>query len=319
MKVGSLFSGIGGFDLGFENQGYDISWCVEKEDKCREVLKKHFTKTKIFSDILTTDETTLSPVDVIVGGFPCQDLSIAGFREGLSGERSSLFYEFKRFIRRTTPRFVVVENVPGLLSSHSGRDFALVLHEMVKGWGAESVAWRILDSRFFGVPQRRRRVFIVADLGGECASEILNLPESSGGNPAKGKQAGKGITCTPEGIAGTCSCKWAKGTGGPAGDEHYNLIAYRWQNNKDGIVPDQSTGTLRASMGGSGFSEINHPLLQDGSVVRRLTPLECERLQGFPDYWTGGQSDSTRYKQIGNAVTVNVSEWIASRIKNFLQ
>ena len=317
MKVGSLFSGIGGFDLGFEKAGFDISWCVEQDLYCQKILSKHFPNASLRGDITSVNPSFLSDVDVIVGGFPCQDISIAGKREGLQGSRSSLFYEFERFIRTTNPRFVVVENVFGLLSSNSGNDFAHVLVEMVQRWGAKSIAWRVLDSQFFGVPQRRRRIFIVADLGGECASEVLDLPNSGSGNPPKGTKAGKAITCTPSGISGTCSSKWHKGTGGPAGDEHYNLIVYRWQNSRDGLVEDGTVGTLRTSMGGSGFSEINHPLVQ-GEVVRRLTPIECERLQGFPDNWTEGESDTQRYKQIGNAVTVNVAEWIAKRIKTFI-
>lgn len=359
MKVGSLFSGIGGFELGFHSQGFDVSWCVEKDIYCQKVLSKHFSNTPIYGDIRQVNLDSLSKVDVITGGFPCQDLSIAGKRMGLAGQRSSLFHEFDRYIRATNPRFVVAENVVGLLSSNSGRDFGIVLNEMAEKWGAKSIAWRILDSQFFGVPQRRRRVFIVADLAGECAAEVLDLSQGGARNTSSGGKTGKEITCTPDGIAGTCSCKWSKGTGGPAGDEHYNLIVYRWQNDREGMVNDGTVGTLRSSMGGSGFSEINHPLVHayaigehskknvlsvvpinvattvtsqrpsDQShrtqtflaypeVVRRLTPLECERLQGFPDYWTDGQSDTQRYKQIGNAVTVNVTAWIAERIRKIL-
>lgn len=316
MKVGSLFSGIGGFDLGFQLAAYQISFCVEKDTHCQKILHKHFPNAQHFDDVTKVDTSKLSKIDVLVGGFPCQDLSIAGKREGLKGARSSLFYEFDRYIRATNPRFVVVENVPGLLSSNSGHDFAFVLNEMVERWRPKSIAWRILDSQFFGVPQRRRRIFFVADFGGESASEILALPDSGAGNPKKGPKAGKTVTCTPSGIAGTCSSKWSKGTGGPAGDEHYNLIVYRWQNNNDGLVNDGTVATLRTSMGTSGFSEMNHPVVHEHkNIVRRLTPIECERLQGFPDNWTEGQSDTQRYKQLGNAVTVNVAEWIAKQIQ----
>lgn len=357
MVVGSLFSGIGGFDLGFKQAGYKIAWCVEKDPYCQKVLSKHFPQTTIYGDITTVDVNTLPPIDVLVGGFPCQDISIAGKREGLKGARSSLFYEFDRFIRATNPRFVVVENVPGLLSSNSGHDFAFVLNEMVERWRPQSIAWRVLDSQFFGVPQRRKRIFIVADFRGECAAEVLSLSESGTGNIKASGKTGKTVTCTPSGIAGTCSSKWSKGTGGPAGDEHYNLIVYGWQNNKDGIVANDTVATLRTSMGGSGFSELNHPLVHAYSVredakantfsanqifvsnaltalqpsvqshhaqtfitnkniVRRLTPLECERLQGFPDNWTEENSDTQRYRQLGNAVTVNVANWIAKKIKS---
>ncbi len=159
MKFGSLFTGVGGFDLGFERAGMECAWQVEFDKNCQNVLRKHWSETELFNDVRTVGKHNLEPVDVICGGFPCQDVSIAGKRAGLAGERSGLWSEFARIIDELEPKWVVIENVPGLLSSNRGRDFATVIRWLAeRGYG---VAWRILDSQYFGVAQRRRRVFIV--------------------------------------------------------------------------------------------------------------------------------------------------------------
>jgi DNA (cytosine-5)-methyltransferase 1 len=185
-KVGSLFAGVGGFDLGFEQTGkFETVWMSEWDRHAEAVLRRRFPNAKQLGDITKVDPSQLEPVDVVVGGFPCQDLSVAGKRAGLAGERSGLFHEFVRIVRGLPrrPSFVVVENVPGMLSSQQGRDFAVVLSEVAEEWGAVSVAWRLLDSQYFGVAQRRRRVFLVLDLAGERAQEVLALGEGSSRNP----------------------------------------------------------------------------------------------------------------------------------------
>ena len=171
MKFGSLFTGVGGFDLGFERAGMVCAWQVEFDKNCQNILKKHWSETELFDDVRTVGKHNLAPVDVICGGFPCQDVSIAGKRAGLAGERSGLWSEFARIIDELEPKWVVIENVPGLLSSNRGRDFATVIRWLAeRGYG---VAWRILDSQYFGVAQRRCRVFIVGSFGSGSASEIL--------------------------------------------------------------------------------------------------------------------------------------------------
>ena len=162
MKVGSLFAGIGGFDLGFLRAGFQVAWCVEFDKNAQAVLRARFPDAVIYGDIREVDETKLEPVDVICGGFPCQDVSVAGKRAGLAGQRTGLFYDAMRIVRHINPSVLVLENVPGLLSSNHGLDFAAVLREVGEGWDCEEVAWRILDSQYFGVAQRRNRVFIVA-------------------------------------------------------------------------------------------------------------------------------------------------------------
>lgn len=212
MKLGSLFSGIGGFDAGFYEAGFDITWMVEKEPFCQAVLKTHFPGVKLFSDVKEVGKHNLEPVDVIAGGFPCQDLSVAGKRAGLEGSRSGLFWEVIRITRELRPRYLVLENVPGLFSSNGGLDFATVLRELGRIGIFQSIAWTVLDSRFFRVAQRRRRVFIVCGLAIGSAEEILFEPEGSARDIAESAEAGTGVTAES-----TDSTRTVGGGGG----EHY--------------------------------------------------------------------------------------------------
>jgi len=281
LKIGSLFSGIGGFDLGFERAGHETVWQVEKEPYRLDVLRNHWPDVRRFDDIETFDPTDAEPVDCITAGFPCQDITIttAG-RRGIEGERSILFWEIARCLGAIQPRWVVIENVAGLFSSNDGRDFVHVTATLqALGYG---VSWNVFNSRHFGVPQSRRRLFIVgrANFGVEGAGAVLVDSEGGAGTTAPSGET-RNTTAVLSGkggqeVAGTVSGKWLKGSGGPSGDEAYNLA------------------------------------VQDGRV-RRLLPVECERLQGFPDDWTHG-SDPDRYKALGDAVTVPVAEYIGHRL-----
>lgn len=196
---GSLFSGVGGIDLGLHRAGFDCRWQVEIDEYRRRVLERHFPGVPRYTDVRAVGgehaarsegaqsdrgnlrRDNLDAVDLIAGGFPCQDISIAGKRAGLAGARSGLFHEFARILGELCPTWLLVENVPGLLNSNEGRDFAVVLGTLGDlGYG---VAWRVLDSRFFGVPQRRRRVFIVGHLGAPCPPEVLFESEGGAGDP----------------------------------------------------------------------------------------------------------------------------------------
>jgi DNA (cytosine-5)-methyltransferase 1 len=170
LTVGSLFSGIGGFDLGFERAGMEIKYQVEIDPFCQKVLAKHFPDAKRYGDIRTIE--TLDYVDVICGGFPCQDISGANPNgQGLDGERSGLWYEFARIIRTVKPRWVVVENVARLLSINDGRDFGIVLADLASsGYDAE---WDVLPAAAFGAPHLRERVFIVAHATSEQGGRIF--------------------------------------------------------------------------------------------------------------------------------------------------
>ncbi|HEY6363178.1 MAG TPA: DNA (cytosine-5-)-methyltransferase [Candidatus Binatia bacterium] len=195
MKLGSLFSGIGGFDLGFARAGFRVVWQVEIEPYCREVLQQHFPEAKRYADIRHVGRHNLEPVDVICAGVPCQDVSVAGQRRGLAGARTGLFYEFARILEELRPAWFVFENVPGLLSSNSGRDFAEVLRVLMAECGY-GVQWRCLDSQFFGVAQRRMRVFLVGSLGRPCPAEILFEREGGGGDSAPGEEARQDLAVT---------------------------------------------------------------------------------------------------------------------------
>jgi DNA (cytosine-5)-methyltransferase 1 len=367
LKVGSLFTGIGGFDIGFERAGMTCKWQCEIDHNCQTLLQNRFG-VKIYADVKTIS-TGVERVDVLCGGFPCQDLSLAGTREGLKGERSGLWFEFARIIGELKPKWVVIENVAGLLSSQKGQDFAIILQTLDEfGYG---VGWRIFDSQYFGVAQRRRRVLIVASLGNRCCTEVLFEPESvsrhfteskgKGQSPSRATQnrnrkggrtiaynihqnddgrkdrlnGGLYITETDKSLTLSASASQGKS---------HTWIAYENHPNDSRITKTgEISQQLTARMGTGGN---NVPLVQkywDGSDisdtldvsslvkgqmmphkrrfpvvfssgVRRLTPTECERLQGFPDNWTEGFSDTARYKMLGNAVTVNVAEWIGKRI-----
>lgn len=198
---GSLFAGIGGFDLGFDRAGMTTAWQVEIDANCNAVLEHHWPEVARYGDIRNVG-ADLRAVDVISGGFPCQDLSVAGRRAGLAGDRSGLWFEFYRVLTELRPSWAIIENVPGLLSSNGGRDFAVILSGLAKlGYG---VCWRVLNAQYFGVAQRRRRVFIIGSLGDGRAAQVLFECESGGGDPPQSGKAGEEVAgsigmCSPSG------------------------------------------------------------------------------------------------------------------------
>lgn len=170
--VGSLFAGIGGFDLGFEQAGFTTAWQVEIEQDLREVLSLRFPHAQQFADVREVGAHNLSPVDVLIGGFPCQDVSAMGARAGLAGARTGLFWEVCRIVEEIRPQWLVLENVVGLLTSNGGKDFGVVLGALAdRGYVG---LWRVLDAQYFGVAQRRRRVFLVAGLGRQPPAGLLS-------------------------------------------------------------------------------------------------------------------------------------------------
>lgn len=353
---GSLFAGIGGFDLGFERAGLQCKWQVEREPKCQKILSQYWSdvlriddvnKLRALTEPRNAKRTTQSvpSIDLICGGFPCQDVSVAGRRAGLAGSRSGLWFTFRRIIGVLRPTWVVIENVPGLLSSNQGRDFGTVVGSLGKlGYG---YAWRVLDAQYFGLAQRRKRVFIVGCLGDHRrAAEVLFEPESVRGDSPPSRSKGARV-------AGTIAARTSAGGGlGTDFETDGGLVAFGGGNTSGSVsVATACTAkpgrrddfdsetfiahTLRpegydASEDGTGrgtpivtqerMESLNHneartkPQSVAGHGVRRLTPTECERLQGFPDGWTAGLSDAARYQALGNAVAVPVAEWIGRRI-----
>lgn len=356
LTAGSLFSGVGGMDIGLEWAGFQHRFFAEIDPYCRAVLKARFPGVPVYEDVKDVD-VDAGYVDLLCGGFPCQDLSVAGKRAGLAGERSGLFFEFMRIVDALRPRAVLIENVEGLYSSGSpkGADFGVVLDSLAeRGYLA---TWRTLDAQHFGVPQRRRRVFVCAiadgDPGAERIGEVLAVAEGSGGDsptsdpswPLTSSAAGRGAEGSGGRVVGALTgrnvtrlddqCvggghivpaitrKWAKGSGGPAGDEHQNLV---WTgvgvnpSNTDiaGTLPSNQQGGQRTTdIAGAyvyrksrraqsvedaeswvddgiantlnqfdtGDTRTTH-VVAGAPTVRRLTPTECERLMGWPDGWT---------------------------------
>jgi DNA (cytosine-5)-methyltransferase 1 len=476
MKVLSLFSGVGGFDLGLENAGMETVFQCEWDKHATKILERHWSHVPRWDDVSTlTGEHILrhAPViDVVAWGSPCQDLSVAGKRAGLQGARSGLFHEGVRIIKELRsltngkyPRISIWENVAGALSSGAGADFGQVLTEMDEA-GTCFSEWRILDAQYFGVPQRRRRVFLISVFdtatAARCPDPLLPVREGVQWHPQTSNQARQTTTSetsasfgsgsyggwTPTDTAITLSQRDHKGSmtmvvgslaardykgvgnqyvdegklvtepvlltmreGKPGGGKGpllstdkslslrtgneqtlFTTVAFPIQDgremekNQNGIgVADDGTPAYTLDQTGAqavaysvredakantfsateldranalsalrpspqshhaqmfiaegtepkafdGYNQTVSDVAQtiradksDGDhvgmtfnqttmAVRRLTPLECERLMGWPDDWTAGQSDTHRYKQCGNGVASPVAQWIAEQL-----
>jgi len=296
LTFASFFAGIGGFDLGLERAGLQSVWQCEIHPFCNEILERHWPGLPRKSDIREVEVDDIPPATVWAGGFPCQDVSLArmGPRRGLRGRQSGLFYEFARLLDEGRPKVVVIENVAGLLSSHEGRDFAIVTRTLADlGYG---VAWRVLDSRHFGVPQSRTRVFIVGTLGNPARAGAVLFEPECGERYAEKSRSNGAKSISPFAIS--------------VGDPQRGYV----KKLAHCLYAESARHT------GTDWSR-NYVSYPDGRV-RRLTPLETERLQGFPDGWTmptrriddPDKVDSARYHACGNAVTVNVAEWLGTRI-----
>ena len=186
MRHASFFSGVGGLDLGFERAGIETVSVCEIDPYASSGLAERFPSAPNLGSITEVQADDIPEADIWSGGFPCQDLSLAGRRAGFSGKRSSLAFTFLDLVERRRPRWLVLENVPGLFSSNGGADFVRLLNEIDQlGYG---VSWRTLDAQYFGVAQRRRRVFIVASLGTDCSAQVLFECEGSCRHLASSKQ-----------------------------------------------------------------------------------------------------------------------------------
>jgi DNA (cytosine-5)-methyltransferase 1 len=404
-KLGSLFDGIGGFMFAAVKMGITPVWASEIEKAPISITKRHFPNVRHLGDIAKLNGAEMEPVDIITFGSPCQDLSISGRRAGLGGKRSGLFMQAVRIVRemrdatkQTCPARIVWENVPGAFSSNGGRDFKTVIEEVSRiaepgvsipgppdGWLAAgavmgdswSLAWRVLDAQYWGVPQRRRRIFLVADFGSKSAGKILFKPESRTGYFTEGENAGDSFT----GTADNGNKQYAIDPGYSSDRIQMNPdIAVTLRSETGGVgaktglyclpvtycmVGNTIDRSLASGGNGTGFSEeisytlntvdrhavtvpfirnnfsgytegdigktltashdiVNGDLITRQYTVRRLTPTECERLQGFPDGWTeyghDGKriSDNQRYKVLGNSVAIPCVEYVLSGIKNNL-
>ena len=331
MNVASYFSGVGGLDLGLERAGLRVVSQCEADPWRRRVLAWHWPDVPCSADVrdvrgAVREERARSAVgdrgtvegaersdgegrlgaaggvDLVCGGVPCQDWSVAGKRAGIQGARSGLFFDWCDRIADfpVRPRWLLFENVPGLLSAANGRDFAVVLRTLADlGYG---LAWRVLDARYFGVPQRRRRVFVVGHSGGEPGPAVRALAAGD----ARDLEAGE---CSWQGApAGT-------GSGAQGGGRVSAAVTSFAQNQRGELRESEIAPQLTA---GGGKPGEGYPAMRAGSTVRRLTPVETERLMSWPDGWTAVDGDRTpdsrRYAACGDGVVSNVSEWIGRRI-----
>lgn len=296
LRMASFFAGIGGFDLGFERAGISTVWQCEKKSFCLDILEKHWPDVPRATDITEVESNDIPEAEIWAGGFPCQDVSLArmGPRSGLRGKQSGLFYDFAELIEARRPPLVVLENVAALLSSHDGRDFAVILRTLADiGYG---LAWRVLDSRHFGIPQSRTRVFVIGSLGGPAsAGQVLFEPECGDRDSEKS---------------------------GSDGEKLVSPFSISVGNPRQGFVKKLAHCLYAESARHTGTDWSRNYVSYPEGRVRRLTPLEAERLQGFPDGWTMPRTpitnlntlDSARYHACGNAVTVPVAEWLGNRI-----
>lgn len=288
MRVASFFAGIGGFDLGFERAGMQVVFQCEINEFSRKVLKKHWPDVPLHGDIQTLSPDDIPEADLYCGGFPCQDVSLAnqGKRQGLKGARSGLFYKFAEFIEYRQPKWVVLENVPGLLNSQHGQDFRVVIGKLDElGYG---VAWRVFDAKYFGTPQRRRRVFIVASYRCLSAATVLfdeqafTVPIGSSSSQKQEPTSRNGTRLTePALYTIQHAAIGRKHTAGPQSKGYRN---------------DGETWTLDSRGSGDVLCSTD-----DAFGIRETS--------GLP-----GGMDANRYRAVGNAVCVPVVEWIGRRI-----
>lgn len=290
MRFGSLFAGIGGIDLGLERTGMRCVWQCEINTDATKILATHWPDIVRHRDIRSLRATR--DIDVLCGGFPCQDVSLCGKKAGLKGERSGLFWEFVRVAKETQAPWIILESVPGLLSRNKGQDFQTVLDAL--GECGYACAYRVFDARSFGVPQLRERVFVVGHLGDWTAPARVVFDAASLRQCAR--QGGEEQDRTADGTEG----------GAPF------VFQTRIARCKRGL-PTTYLPTL-TSYEGAGIHSDSKPHVVTSTGIRRLTVTEHERAQGFPDGWTKGLPDRVRRMLIGNAVVPAIAEWLGQRI-----
>lgn len=353
MKHFDLFTGYGGFTLACNNNGITTIGFSEVDKYANALIRFRFPGIRNFGDITQMQAEELPDFDILTFGFPCQDVSIAGQRKGLvekdgTRTRSGLFYDTLRILETKKPDYFIAENVGGLFSSNGGRDFFSILYHLSKA--GYDIQWDFLNTKNFGIPQNRQRIFIVGNIRGKPTSKIFPIRKENTTSQKKTKPEQEQLqtqlcTIIRPGMGhkddttfvvnnrgnfrelGTCLNINANYHKGPDNHAVKTLIqignVYQYHNpswgrvySVEGLAP-----SLMSQAGGLGAKT---GLFKVGSRIRKLIPLECERLQGLPDNWTKWgidekgtkfqQSDRQRYKLCGNGITVNVAEEIVRRI-----
>ena len=387
MNYLSVCSGIEAATVAWHHMGWNPIAFSEIEKFPSQVLAHHYPNVPNLGDMTKYKEWELSePIDILVGGTPCQSFSVAGLRKGLDDPRGNLALTYVGILDKFRPKWCIWENVPGVLSSGGGRDFGSflgALGEVGYGW-----AYRVLDAQYFGVPQRRRRVFVVGCLGDwKSAAEVLFDPHSLSGNTKKGRKARERVAYPVADCAPTLCARDYKGVGNyeVAGGgklimtekvsptlqtscndysraDGFTMMVYEnhpsdsrvkemndvcqtvtssWGTGGGNVPFVQKAYSIREDATANNFSatplevtpalQALRPSVQSHHAqtfiagdyaVRRLTPTECERLQGFPDNYTNIKEncpDGPRYKALGNSMAVPVMRWIGERINQHEQ
>ena len=307
MRYFSSFTGAGGFDLAVPS-GWECVGFSEIDKYASMVLKYRFPDVKNYGDINAIKWNEIPNFEVLCGGTPCQDLSLAGKRKGLAGERSGLFYKFVEALKAKKPKYFIWENVKGALSSNSGWDFAEVLNQFSEA--GYNLWWQVLNAKYFSVPQNRERIFIVGFRDGSPPEVFFEPSSSAENNELQGQP-------TANTLKARYSQNLSEGSYIIEGKQQAQeaKLTYRHTFEKfkgyEGISP-----TIKSSEGSGNQIIVNN--------IRRLMPKECERLMSWPDDWTrwgidekGNKveiSDTQRYKMAGNGVVSNVVEWLIENV-----
>ena len=303
----SLFSGVGGFELGIAAAGLELGMdfeCVgyaETDKWAIQTYEQHFSH-RALGDVQEIEPATLPGFELLVAGFPCQPFSTAGGRLGFDDTRGTLFFDIARILQHSRPRHFILENVTGLLSHESGETFKTIIG-VLTGLGYGCVEWQILDSQDYGLPTSRQRVFIVGHLGGIPKRPVFPLGVNVGrkvdGDPKRSRYGER--VFRPE-IPDT---------------DWFGCVRDRidgtdvWSSRAIATTIDANYGSGPGYMG----NRLSIARVENGVLkARRMTPLEIERVQGFPDDWTAGRSDTQRYRQMGNAVVPNVVAAVATEL-----
>jgi len=310
-----LFGGVGGFSLGLhKTNGFHCVGYYEIDKYAVQTYNKNFGTQHNPTDITKLAAGDVPDHDLICAGFPCQSFSIAGKRRGFEDTRGSLFFEIMRIAKHHRTPYLLLENVKGLLNHEGGKTFRTIL-ESLDGLGYDA-EWQVLNSKNFGVPQNRERVFITGHLRGEPWEQVFPITKS---NKKVTQPLIRVEGETPSGYSRMTDRVYDNNGVSPAIMAAFDYAVPKimavsssgrdW--GRESRVKTDEFNTINTGDGGHGQSTANY--IGGKNRIRRLTPTECERLQGFPDNWTEGVSDTQRYKQMGNAVTVNVIEAIGKK------
>ena len=349
MKYLSLFSGIGGFELGMQNSSKDFE-CIgyaEIDKYAKNIYENHFNH-KDLGDVTLINLSELEDFDFLVGGFPCQSFSVAGNQRGFNDTRGTLFFEIVRILKSKKPKYFLLENVRNLLSHDKGKTFSIIIQTLIElGY---YIRWDVLNSKDFGVPQSRERIYIRGSLDSipNDISLIKNTNDNSIKYVLKGRQgerifSSKGINPTLAATGGNAGGRTfvreskikvvgnhsesGRGQGGQIYSEGGLSPTLTCMHDKVKVRVKKVYGSMQAHRGETDGSYTptltaissnvtNRPIIETEYAYRSITPIEAERLQGFPDNWTkegkDGKkiSDTQRYKCCGNAVTTNVIKYI---------